>query len=138
MTTEKQIETGLTNNETKPENETQGGEAKKKIPRRLCAICGVSEHEHNTFASDKMHEFKPRPKGFAAMSKDKVSAIASRGGKAAHVAGTAHKFTHDEAVAAGRKGGKSRTEKHGPVGVRSTLPCPVHGELHTAGKCTGT
>lgn len=49
---------------------------------------------------------KPRrPRGFAAMDRKRVSEIASKGGKAAHAAGTAHEFTADEARAAGRKGG---------------------------------
>ena len=49
---------------------------------------------------------KPRrPRGFAAMDRSKVSEIASKGGKAAHAAGTAHQFTTDEARAAGKKGG---------------------------------
>jgi uncharacterized protein len=51
---------------------------------------------------------QPRPKqrrGFAAMDPRLVAEIASKGGKAAHAAGTAHEFTADEARAAGRKGG---------------------------------
>lgn len=53
-------------------------------------------------------EAAPRPKqrrGFAAMDPRLVAEIASKGGKAAHAAGTAHEFTADEARAAGRKGG---------------------------------
>lgn len=46
-----------------------------------------------------------RPRGFAAMDRSKVSEIASKGGKAAHAAGTAHQFTSDEARSAGKKGG---------------------------------
>ncbi|MCL2777575.1 MAG: KGG domain-containing protein [Polyangiaceae bacterium] len=46
-----------------------------------------------------------RPRGFAAMDRNKVSEIASKGGKAAHAAGTAHQFTSAEARDAGRKGG---------------------------------
>jgi uncharacterized protein len=46
-----------------------------------------------------------RPRGFAAMDPVIRSAIASKGGKAAHRAGTAHQFTSDEAREAGRKGG---------------------------------
>ena len=49
---------------------------------------------------------KPRkPRGFAAMDRKKVSEIASKGGKAAHAAGTAHQFSSDEARVAGKKGG---------------------------------
>lgn len=49
---------------------------------------------------------RPRKRrGFAAMDPRKVSEIASKGGKAAHRAGTAHEFTPEEAREAGRKGG---------------------------------
>ncbi len=57
-------------------------------------------------ASDAPAAPKPRrPRGFAAMDRSRVSEIASKGGKAAHAAGTAHRFTSDEARVAGRKGG---------------------------------
>ncbi len=46
-----------------------------------------------------------RGKGFASMSKEERFRIAQMGGKAAHRLGTAHKFTSEEARAAGRKGG---------------------------------
>jgi general stress protein YciG len=56
--------------------------------------------------SESAPEPKPRrPRGFAAMDRSKVSEIASKGGKAAHAAGTAHQFSSDEARNAGRKGG---------------------------------
>ncbi len=44
-------------------------------------------------------------RGFASMDRDKQRVIASKGGKAAHVRGTAHEWTVDEAREAGRKGG---------------------------------
>lgn len=50
-----------------------------------------------------MEEKKKR--GFAVMDPNKVKLIASLGGKAAHAAGTAHKFDTAEAREAGRKGG---------------------------------
>lgn len=53
-------------------------------------------------------------RGFAAMSPEKKREIASKGGKAAHALGTAHRWTTEEAQAAGRKGGavaKRRKEK---------------------------
>lgn len=46
-------------------------------------------------------------RGFAGMDPSKQRQIASKGGKAAHQAGTAHEFTSDEARDAGRKGGRS-------------------------------
>lgn len=60
-----------------------------------------------------------RRRGFAAMDPSAVSAIASKGGTAAHRAGTAHEFTPDEARDAGRKGGFATHVKRGP---RSTPP----------------
>ncbi len=44
-------------------------------------------------------------RGFASMESWRVKEIASKGGKAAHVKGTAHEWTVDEARKAGRKGG---------------------------------
>lgn len=47
-------------------------------------------------------------RGFAAMSPEKQRAIASKGGKMAHLNGVAHKWTPEEAREAGRKGGAER------------------------------
>lgn len=47
--------------------------------------------------------------GFASMSKEKQREIASKGGKAAHEAGTAHEWTSEEAAEAGRRGGQKRS-----------------------------
>lgn len=46
--------------------------------------------------------------GFASMSKEKQREIASKGGKAAHVAGTAHEWDSIEAAQAGRRGGQKK------------------------------
>lgn len=54
-----------------------------------------------------------KKRGFASMSREQVSAISSKGGKAAHAAGTAHKFTTAEAQAAGRKGGTAPHARRG-------------------------
>lgn len=53
-------------------------------------------------------------RGFASMDESKQREIASKGGRAAHLKGTAHEFTSDEARAAGRKGGEavSRDRQH--------------------------
>jgi general stress protein YciG len=51
--------------------------------------------------SEKSH------RGFAAMDQAKRRAIASKGGRAAHAKGTAHRFTPEEARVAGRKGGQA-------------------------------
>lgn len=44
-----------------------------------------------------------RPRGFAAMTAEQRTTIASQGGKAAHAGGKAHQFTSEEARAAGSK-----------------------------------
>ncbi len=46
-------------------------------------------------------------RGFASMDEEKQRDIASKGGKAAHEAGTAHEFDSEEAREAGRKGGQA-------------------------------
>jgi general stress protein YciG len=68
---------------------------------------------------------KPRrPRGFAAMDRAKVSEIASKGGKAAHAAGTAHQFTSEEARAAGKKGGVAPHIRRGR-GPRQSATVPA-------------
>ena len=47
------------------------------------------------------------------MDPEKVRAIASKGGKAAHVSGTAHQFSSEEAREAGKKGGNAPHVKRG-------------------------
>lgn len=69
---------------------------------------------------------KPRkPRGFAAMDRSLVSAIARKGGKAAHEAGTAHEFSSDEARAAGRKGGQAT---HAKRRAKEETPSPANAE----------
>jgi general stress protein YciG len=52
------------------------------------------------------------------MSSEKKREIASKGGKAAHALGTAHKWTSEEAQAAGRKGG-SISRRRSKVGAQA-------------------
>lgn len=86
------------------------------------------EETHKTEASaptEQPKEEKPRkPRGFAAMDRKKVSEIASKGGKAAHAAGTAHQFTSDEARVAGKKGGVAPHVRRGR-GPRVTPATPA-------------
>ena len=44
-------------------------------------------------------------RGFAVMDPAKQKEIASKGGRAAHLKGTAHRWSEEEAKEAGRKGG---------------------------------
>ena len=50
-------------------------------------------------------------RGFASMDRAKQREIASKGGKAAHVKGTAHEWSTEEARLAGRKGGIASHER---------------------------
>ena len=61
----------------------------------------------------------PRRRGFAAMDQSRVKEIASKGGRAAHAAGTAHQFSADEARNAGRKGGMAPHVRRGGVRRRA-------------------
>lgn len=84
-----------------------------------------------------VEERRPRRRGFAAMDRDRVKEIASKGGKAAHAAGTAHQFSSDEARNAGRKGGMAPHVRRGGVRRRPTeLAAPVQqgGEQTDSGR----
>ena len=69
----------------------------------------AGENEETKPSSEQPTETPARPakkrRGFAVMDPKRVSEIASKGGKAAHAAGTAHEFSREEAREAGRKGG---------------------------------
>jgi general stress protein YciG len=79
---------------------------------------------------------RPRRRGFAAMDRDRVKQIASKGGRAAHAAGTAHQFNSDEARVAGKKGGEAPHIRRGGVRRRPTttnndnMPPPSRQEGH--------
>ena len=65
-----------------------------------------------------------KDRGFASMSREKQREIASKGGRAAHEKGVAHKWDREEARAAGRKGGlASGRRKHPALAV--TEPEPI-------------
>jgi len=68
----------------------------------------ANQNEHST-PSRKL-------RGFAALNPERQKEIARQGGIAAHVKGTAHQFTSEEAKAAGRKGGLAKGSKNeGPI-----------------------
>ncbi len=52
-----------------------------------------------------------KKRGFASMSPEKQRMIASSGGKKAQKLGKSHKFTREEAIAAGKIGGKARRDR---------------------------
>ena len=58
-------------------------------------------------------------RGFASMDSNRQREIASQGGKAAHLKGTAHEWTAEEARDAGRKGG---TASHRQRPAQTDIP----------------
>jgi uncharacterized protein len=58
-------------------------------------------------------------RGFAVMDRDKQREIASKGGRAAHLKGTAHRWTEEEAKEAGRKGGAASHRNGHRTAVRA-------------------
>lgn len=66
------------------------------------------ENQNQTTPVNPVKRTGTSNRGFASMSPERQRQIASQGGKAAHLKGTAHEFSSEEARAAGRKGGQSR------------------------------
>jgi general stress protein YciG len=61
------------------------------------------------------------------MTSDKQREIASKGGRAAHLKGTAHQWTSEEARAAGRKGGQVSRGGRGRLAHIPAAPQPSAG-----------
>ena len=55
-----------------------------------------------------MENVQKTRRGFASMSPERKREVASKGGKAAHALGKAHRWTHKEAQDAGRKSGEMK------------------------------
>ena len=93
----------------------------------------MSEEMRTSSGADAMAGDSPvrrkERRGFASMSPEKQREIASKGGRAAHLKGTAHEWTSEEARLAGRKGGQISR------GGRGRLP--NEGEGFTSGDETG-
>ena len=64
-------------------------------------------------------------RGFAVMDPAKQKEIASKGGRAAHLKGTAHRWSEEEAKEAGRKGGAASHRN----GHRTTEAARANEEL---------
>ncbi|HVI43453.1 MAG TPA: KGG domain-containing protein [Chitinophaga sp.] len=71
-------------------------------------------HSANTQVKSQTDKSKHSKRGFASMDPEQQRAISREGGRAAHQQGVAHKFTSEEARAAGKKGGEavSRNREH--------------------------
>ena len=64
-------------------------------------------------------------RGFASMDPNKQRELARQGGKAAHVKGTAHEWTSEEARDAGRKGGTASHQKRESA-AQTDIPSAPH------------
>ena len=87
-----------------------GGEGKhgKEIITRLPAgksNRGFSMGRKCLYTKVNSMRRKKKGRGFKSLTDAERQLVASMGGKAAHAKGKRHVFTHDEAQAAGRKGG---------------------------------
>jgi general stress protein YciG len=60
-------------------------------------------------------------RGFASMDRTKQREIARKGGRAAHLRGTAHEWSSEEAREAGRKGGRASHRKHQQEAARESV-----------------
>ena len=99
----------------------------------------IDEKHHDTSAAEENPTPAERPpadgdaahrahhRGFAAMDRERVKAIASKGGRAAHAAGTAHQFSREEARVAGKKGGMAPHVRRGGVRRRPVAESGLEG-----------
>ena len=71
-----------------------------------------------------MSDIRKDSRGFASMAAEKQREIASKGGRAAHMKGTAHEWTSEEARAAGRKGGQISRGGRGRLIIPQQMPQP--------------
>ena len=71
-------------------------------------------------------------RGFASMDRTKQREIARKGGRAAHLRGTAHEWSSEEAREAGRKGGKASRRKHQQEVARESVPEEQRAETMNA------
>ncbi len=81
------------------------------------AVAGASKQRASTAGAAKAATERTgnrqgaSTRGFASMDPEQQRAIASQGGRAAHLAGTAHEFTSEEARRAGRlRGTRARPQ----------------------------
>ncbi len=77
-------------------------------------------------------------RGFLSMDRAKQREIASKGGKAAHAKGTAHKWTREEAREAGRKGGMVSRGGRGRLVPNQEQSAPTTNEPNIGTATTGS
>lgn len=75
-----------------------------KLPTNL--LMGPGDDEDS-----RLNMRRKSRRGFASLTPERLRELASKGGKTAHAKGTAHKFTSEEAKAAGAKGGRAAKKR---------------------------
>jgi general stress protein YciG len=68
-------------------------------------------------------------RGFASMDPIKQKEIARKGGRAAHLRGTAHEWSSEEAREAGRKGGIASHQMHRHRTAQESVPQEQHVDV---------
>lgn len=79
----------------------------------------MANQEQEAGAGKSRSEGRRSERGFAAMDPAQQREIAAEGGRAAHLKGTAHEFTSEEAREAGRKGGEKTALSRARAGAES-------------------
>lgn len=79
----------------------------------------MANQEQDAGAAKSRGEGRRSERGFAAMDPAQQREIAAEGGRAAHLKGTAHEFTSEEAREAGRKGGEKTAMSRARAGAES-------------------
>jgi uncharacterized protein len=87
------------------------------LQRLSSQACACSPSTRPGHALVEVAHMAKEDRGFASMDRMKQREIASKGGRAAHVKGTAHEWSAEEARVAGRKGGLASHRKRRPLPV---------------------
>jgi uncharacterized protein len=94
----------------------------------------VENHEGPEPPARSEPEPRRRLRGFAAMDPERRRRVSRDGGKAAHLKGTGHEFTSEEAREAGRKGGRASAaaraarEQQAAESASTVIPFPTPKE----------
>lgn len=120
----------MSNDEKQPDENENASGIPDRAPTETAPADPNAHAERPAQAQSNGDPARPRRRGFAAMDRERVKQIASKGGRAAHAAGTAHQFSSDEARVAGRKGGMAPHVRRGGVRRR---PAPATTEPPKSG-----
>ena len=98
------------------------------VLKAYCRKAGAANHQGREVTMSNTSK-----RGFASMDPEKQREIASRGGRAAHAKGTAHRFTPEEARVAGRKGGEASRGGRGRSEISQSESSSRTGDYSSSG-----